>query len=193
MALKEDYYSGVGSNMHAAYNIQIIVSKGIALTYYVGQGRTDFYAFIPAIEQFRADYGFYPKSLCADAGYGSWKNYAYMAKRGIGNYVKFQDWEQLRKGNAMDLYSFDGEGELVYLNGKTATRCSEYNGRHPKGHGYLYVIENCRRCECQKACKFEIKDKKTPIVDAKTFEKKIRKKDINESLRLEHRKKKKVS
>lgn len=128
MALKEDFYSGAGSNMHAAYNIQIIVSKGIALTYYVGQERTDFYAFIPAIEQFRADYGFYPKNLCANAGYGSWKNYAYMAKHGIGNYVKFQDWEQSRKGNAMDLYSFDGEGELVCLNGKTATRHSEYNG-----------------------------------------------------------------
>ena len=160
MVLKEDYYSGVGSNMHAAYNIQIIVSKGIALTYYVGQERTDFYAFIPVIEQFHIDYGFYPKNLCADAGYGSWKNYVYMAKHDIGNYVKFQDWEQLRKGNAIDLYSFNDKEELVCLNGKTATRCSEYNGRHPKQHGYLYVIENCKRCRYQKVCKKGIKDKK---------------------------------
>ena len=295
MALKEDYYSGVGSNMHAAYNIQIIVSKGIALTYYVGQERTDFYAFVPTVEQFRADYGFYPRNLCADAGYGSWKNYVYIAEHGIGNYVKFHDWEQSREGNAVDLYSFNGEGELVCLNGKTATRCSEYNGRHPKQHGYLYVVENCRRCRYQKVCKSAIKDKKTPtrvfdvsyelwngkttarknlltakgiemrvnrssqvegvfgivkqdmqydrfrrrgldkvhvemclilighllrklfafydgkakfdywiappdlkdeempIVDAKAFRKKIRKKDINESLRIEHKKKKKVS
>ena len=295
MTLKEDFYSGVGSNMHAAYNIQIIVSKGIALTYYVGQERTDFYAFIPTVEQFHIDYGFYPKNLCADAGYGSWKNYVYMIVNNIGNYVKFQDWEQLRKGNAIDLYSFNDKEELVCLNGKTATKCSEYNGRHPKYHGYLYVIENCKRCRYQKVCKSAIKDKKTPtrifdvsyelwngkitarknlltakgiemrvnrssqvegvfgivkqdmqydrfrrrgldkvyveiclilighllrklftfydgkakfhywiapsdlkdeempIVDAKTFKKKIRKKDINESLRLEHRKKKKVS
>lgn len=160
MVLKEDYYSGVGSNMHAAYNIQIIVSKGIALTYYVGQERTDFYAFIPIIEQFHIDYGFYPKNLCADAGYGSWKNYVYMAKHDIGNYVKFQDWEQLRKGNAIDLYSFNDKEELVCLNRKTAIRCSEYNGRHPKHHGYLYVIENCKRCRYQKACKEGVKDKK---------------------------------
>ena len=295
MALKEDFYSGVGSNMHAAYNIQIIVSKGIALTYYVGQERTDFRAFIPTIEQFHADYGFYPRNLCADAGYGSWRNYAYMAANGIGNYVKSQDWEQLRKGNAIDLYSFNDKEELVCLNGRTATRHSEYNGRHPKGHGYLYVIADCRRCRYQKACKSAIMDKKAPTrifdvsyelwngkiaarrnlltakgiemrvnrsaqvegvfgivkqdmqydrfrrrgldkvhaeiclilighllrklftfydgkarfeywvapsglkdeemptVDAKTFRKKIRKKDINESLRLEHRKKKKVS
>jgi len=295
MVLKEDYYSGVGSNMHAAYNVQIIVSKGIALTYYVGQERTDFYAFIPVIEQFRADYGFYPRNLCADAGYGSWKNYAYMAKHGIGNYVKFQDWEQLRKGNAIDLYSFNEKEELVCLKGKTATKHSEYNGRHPKGHGYLYVVANCKRCRYQKVCrsatadkkaptrvfdasyeswngriaarknlltakgiemrvnrssqvegvfgivkqdmqydrfrrrgldkahaeiclilighllrklfafydgkaKFDywvappdLKDEEMPIVDAKTFRKKIRRKDINESLRLEHRRKKRVS
>ena len=83
-----------------------------------------------------------------------------MAKHDIGNYVKFQDWEQLRKGNAIDLYSFNDKEELVCLNGKTATRCSEYNGRHPKQHGYLYVIENCKRCRYQKVCKVGVKDKK---------------------------------
>ena len=295
MTLKEDFYSGVGSNMHAAYNVQIIVSKGIALTYYIGQERSDFYAFIPTIEQFKHDYGFYPKNLCADAGYGSWKNYVYMMEHNIGNYVKFQDWEQLRNGNSLDLYSFNNDKKLVCLNGKIAIQYSEYNGRHPKHHGYLYVIENCKRCRYQQTCKAPTKDKKLstrifdvsyefwngktlaknnlltakgiemrvnrssqvegvfgivkqdmqydrfrrrgldkvhvemcltlighllrklftfydgktkfdywiapldlkdetmPAVDVKTFKKKVRKKDINESLRLEHRKKKKVS
>ena len=295
MTLKEDFYSGVGSNMHAAYNIQIIVSKGIALAYYVGQERSDFYAFIPTIEQFYLNYGFYPKNLCADAGYGSWKNYVYVMEHNIGNYVKFQDWEQLRKGNTLDLYSFNENKELVCLNKKIATKCSEYNGRHPKHHGYLYVIQNCKRCRYQQTCKAATKDKKSavrifdvsyelwngrvmarknllttkgiemrvnrssqvegvfgivkqdmqydrfrrrgldkvhvemcltlighllrklftfydgkakfdywvapsdlkdeemPVVDAKTFKKKIRKKDINELLRIEHRKKKKIS
>ena len=295
MTLKEDFYSGVGSNMHAAYNIQIIVSKGIALAYYVGQERSDFYAFIPTNEEFYLNYGFYPKNLCADAGYGSWKNYVYVMEHNIGNYVKFQDWEQLRKGNTLDLYSFNENKELVCLNKKTATKCSEYNGRHPKHHGYLYVIQNCKRCRYQQTCKAATKDKKSavrifdvsyelwngrimarknllttkgiemrvnrssqvegvfgivkqdmqydrfrrrgldkvhvemcltlighllrklftfydgkakfdywvappdlkdeemPVVDAKTFKKKIRKKDINELLRIEHQKKKKIS
>lgn len=295
MTLKEDFYSGVGSNMHAAYNIQIIVSKGIALVYYIGQERSDFYAFIPTIEQFYLNYGFYPKNLCADAGYGSWKNYVYLMKHAIGNYVKFQDWEQLRNGNTLDLYSFNNDKKVVCLNGRIATQYSEYNGRHPKHHGYLYVIENCKRCRYQQTCKAATKDKKSavrifdvsyefwygktlaknnlltakgiemrvnrssqvegvfgivkqdmqydrfrrrgldkvhvemcltlighllrklftfydgkakfdywvapsdlkdeemPVVDAKTFKKKVRIKDINESLRLEHRKKKKVS
>jgi len=213
----------------------------------------------------------------------------------IGNYVKFQDWEQLRNGNALDLYSFNNDKKVVCLNGRIATQYSEYNGRHPKHHGYLYVIENCKRCRYQQTCKAVTKDKKStvrifdvsyefwygktlaknnlltakgiemrvnrssqvegvfgivkqdmqydrfrrrgldkvhvemcltlighllrklftfydgkakfdywiapsdlndetmPEVDAKTFKKKVRKKDINESLRLEHQKKKKVS
>lgn len=39
----------------------------------------------------------------------------------------------------------------------------------------------------------DLKDEEMPVVDAKTFKKKIRKKDINELLRIEHQKKKKIS
>ena len=42
MCLKEDYYSGLGSNMHAAYNVQFIVAKGIILGVYVCQDRNDY-------------------------------------------------------------------------------------------------------------------------------------------------------
>ena len=78
MCLKEDYYSGLGSNMHAGYNVQLIVSKGIILAYHVGQERNDYYQFIPIIEQFYSNYGYYPKRICADAGYGSILNYRYL-------------------------------------------------------------------------------------------------------------------
>ena len=63
MCLKEDYYSGLGSNTHAAYNFQIIVSKGIILSFYVSQDRNDQYALIPAIEKFYELYNFYHKRL----------------------------------------------------------------------------------------------------------------------------------
>ena len=41
MCLKDDYYSGLGSNMHAAYNTQILVSNGFIVSYYVSQDRSD--------------------------------------------------------------------------------------------------------------------------------------------------------
>lgn len=52
MALKADYYSGLGSNMHAAYNIQILVIKGYVFSYDISQERTDINVFIPTIDRF---------------------------------------------------------------------------------------------------------------------------------------------
>ena len=63
MCLKEDYYSGLGSNMHAGYNAQLIVSKGMILTYYVGQERNDLHEFIPTIEEFYKTFGKFPSNL----------------------------------------------------------------------------------------------------------------------------------
>lgn len=160
MCLKEDYYSGLGSNMHAGYNVQIIVSKGLILDYYVGQERNDFYEFIPALDVFHADYGFYPKRICADAGYGSLLNYRYLKEHGIANYVKYSMWRQDVSGNNVDLYRFD-DHKLVCLNGKAATEKAVCYGRHPKSKGTkFYLIENCRRCIYKELCRRPTKDKK---------------------------------
>ena len=61
MALKADYYAGLGSNMHAAYNVQIIVINGFVMMVYVSQSRTDIKDFIPTIESFYKYYHCYRK------------------------------------------------------------------------------------------------------------------------------------
>ena len=160
MCLKEDYYSGLGSNMHAGYNVQIIVSKGLILDYYVGQERNDFYEFIPALDSFYTNYGFYPKRICADAGYGSLLNYRYLKEHNIANYVKYNMWRQDVSGNNIDLYRFDNH-KLICLNEKTAIEKTTYYGRHPKSKGAkFYLIENCRRCIYKELCRKPVKDKK---------------------------------
>ncbi len=68
MCLKEDYYSGLGSQMHAAYNTQIVVCRGIIVFYYLSQDRSDTRTLIPTLEGFKSMYGCYPKRICADAG-----------------------------------------------------------------------------------------------------------------------------
>ena len=161
MCLKEDYYSGLGSNMHAGYNIQIIVSKGIILDYYVGQERNDFYAFIPSIDSFYNNYGFYPTRLCADSGYGSLLNYRYLKEHNIENYVKYNMWRQDVSGENIDYYKFVN-GKLICINGKTAIEKSECYGRHPKAkNNRFYIIENCCRCKYKQACFKPIKNKKS--------------------------------
>ena len=159
MCLKEDYYSGLGSNMHAAYNIQIIVSKGLILDYFISQDRNDYNTMIPFLDSFYSSYGFYPKRLYADSGYGSLENYRYLDSNGIENYVKFGDWEKVKNGEHAILYHFDDDGNLVCLNGKIARKEKEYNGRHSHKKGFLYIIDNCKRCKYKSYCQKTLKRK----------------------------------
>lgn len=160
MCLKEDYYSGLGSNMHAGYNVQIMVSKGIVLNYYISQERSDFYGFIPTIDDFYQNYSFFPKRLCADAGYGSLLNYRYLNEHKIENYVKYSLWRQEISGESIEYYKFVND-KLICLNKKIAIELSTHNGRHPKAKSNkFYLIENCRRCKYKKICFKPIKNKK---------------------------------
>ena len=182
MCLKADYYSGLGSNTHAAYNLQIIVSKGIILSFYVSQDRTDQYTLIPALEKFYELYGFYPKRVCADAGYGSLKNYQYVIDKKIENYIKFGNWSRVVSGETYDLYHFNENGELICLNGKVALKTRVYADKYAHKGKYLYVIESCSYCRFKKYCQAGLKEiKKYRIFDVNYDYFKIRK-QVTENL-----------
>lgn len=97
--LKEDYYSGLSSNLHAAYNAQVLVIKGFACAYYVSHSRSDINDLIPTLEAFFRIHYQYPKNLCTDSGYGSMNNYQYLELPKIGNYVKYQCGMRMSLGN----------------------------------------------------------------------------------------------
>ena len=162
MCLKTDYYAGLGSNMHAAYNVQFIVSKGIILDFIVSQERNDLGAFIPLIDDFKYYFGYFPKNICADAGYGSINNYQYLNKNNIGNYVKYNMWEKQKNGSYYELISFDEDGNLRCLNDKILRLCNKNEtNRHPKSKSYLiYKVDNCRYCKFKAYCMNNLKDKK---------------------------------
>ena len=184
MCLKADYYSGLGSNMHAGYNVQLMVSKGFILAYYVGQERNDFYEFIPTIERFYTNYGFYPKRICADSGYGSLTNYRYLKEHSIENYVKYNMWRNDVSGLNVDYFYFNEHHQLICLNNKIAKETDNYNGRHSHSKSNkFYVIENCRRCKYKELCFIPIKNKKTFVRVFETNEEMYRyKKEARENL-----------
>ena len=153
MALKADYYSGLGSSMHAAYNVQILVMKGLVFSYYVSQSRTDINDFIDVIDAFAKSYGIWPKRICADAGYGSLDNYRYLEKHCIGNYVKHQSWEGNRSARNPDCYHLNDDGTITCLNG-----CVGYETkmpyRHPrKAEAVFYKVNGCNGCKWMPFCK----------------------------------------
>lgn len=153
MTLKTDYYSGLGSNMHAAYNVQVVVCNGFACAYYVSQKRNDIAELVPTIDQFYRIYGRYPQNLCADSGYGSLETYRYLERNNIGNYVKHQSWEGNVSGKNPARYRLNDDDMISCLNGKTGPQV-DINGRHPKNSGsYFYKVTGCKKCEFRQYCK----------------------------------------
>ena len=153
MALKADYYSGLGSNMHAAYNVQIVVIKGLVFSYYVSQSRTDINDFINAIDKFSRLYGFFPNRICADAGYGSLENYRYLHKFNIENYVKHQSWEGNKSARNPDCYHLNDDDTITCLNNNTGYEIKLEN-RHPrKACAVFYKVEGCNGCNWMPFCK----------------------------------------
>ncbi len=167
MALKTDYYAGLGTHMHAAYNTQILVIKGIVFSYYVSQSRSDLPDFIPILNEFSRYYGCFPKNVCADAGYGSMENYDYLNKNNIGNYVKYVSWEGNVSGNYPDCYKLLDDGTIKCLNGNIGCQV-EIEGRHPKkAKAVFYKVEGCSSCSFKMFC---MKYSKKTDVDFKIFE-----------------------
>ena len=159
MTMKTDYYSGLGSHMHAAYNAQAVISKGFICAYHVSQRKNDISELIPAIDQFFRIYGHYPKNLCADAGYGSLENYRYIEEKKIGNYVKHQSWNGNVSGTNPDRYRLNEDNTITCLNGKIGKKV-KLSGRHPKSKNSVFFrITGCRNCPFRQYCKSKMKRK----------------------------------
>ncbi|MBR5954616.1 MAG: transposase [Methanobrevibacter sp.] len=160
MTLKSDYYSGLGSNMRAAYNCQLLVSSGIICTYYVSQSRSDTNDFVPILRRFRTYYGYHPKRVCADAAYGSLENYRYLDVNGIENYVKYYSWEGNVSGRNPDQYIWNDNHTITCLNGLTGY-ITDIPFRHPKkAEAVFYRVDGCNAgCQFNAYCKRWMKDK----------------------------------
>jgi hypothetical protein len=87
MRMKEDHMKN--GQLKPAYNVQISTNNQIITNYTLHQNPGDFLPLIPHLEDFEKTYGFMPKELTADAGYGSESNYEYMHQKEIDAYVKY--------------------------------------------------------------------------------------------------------
>lgn len=159
MCLKEDYYSGLGSNMHAAYNVQLSVSNGLITCFLVSQTRTDSPDFIPTIEKIYKYYKNYPKYVCADAGYGSFENYDFLAKHKIENYVKYFTWEGNISASRPSQYMINDDESITCLNGNTGFKFNCTSTHTRKKDTVFYKIEGCNNCEFNIYCKRFMKEK----------------------------------
>ncbi len=158
MALKTDYYSGHGSNMHAAYNVQVSVSSGLITVYGVYQDRTDYHTLIPLYDKYYELYNEYPKNIVGDSGYGIYINYKYLRKHQIGNYLKFQQWDGESSGKRPQLFYTFTDGVLC-LNTNIGEEIKFTSTHQRNKGGKLFKFSGCNNCSYSYKCKAKLKNK----------------------------------
>lgn len=159
MCLKEDYYSGLGSNMHAGYNVQLCVIYGIISSFIVTQSRHDSGDFIDILKKHYSMYQNYPKAVCADSGYGNMENYTFLKENSIENYVKHFTWQGNVSGRNPTQYRVNNDNTITCLSGRIGFECKEANLHNRKPNSKFYKIEGCTSCEYSDYCKRFMKDK----------------------------------
>ncbi|MDM1679116.1 transposase, partial [Myroides odoratimimus] len=92
MRMKEDHMNS--GFLKAGYNVQISTNNQYILAYSIHSNPTDTTTLIPHLEKFKENYGVYPKSVIADAGYGSQENYTYLEGEEIKAFVKYNTFDQ---------------------------------------------------------------------------------------------------
>ena len=159
MRVKRDYMRN--DQLLPAYNLQIAVAGGYVASYGVYPFASDMACFVPLIEKYHAQYGKYPDYPTADAGYGSYDNYKYCEKHGMGKYMKFTMYDKEKKDKAYreDPYrsvnfATDSEGHMLCPEGR---RFEYLYSRTVKGNRYgrteeYYRCESCDGCPHRGKC-----------------------------------------
>ena len=160
MRLRKDHMGN--DQLLPAYNIQIGVADEYIAVADVKQYRSDMDCFVPLMEKFRQQYGFYPKYPIADAGYGSYNNYLYCEQHGMEKYMKFPMYRKETKDRAYRENPYRAENFRIDENG--TLRCPEgrafvfrYRKNIQKNHygrqEEVYECEDCTGCPHAEKCK----------------------------------------
>jgi transposase len=163
MRMKEDVMHN--GQLKPGYNVQIGTENQFVVGFSIHQKTNDINCLIPHLDKVKERLGRLPRSVVADAGYGSEENYAYLEQIGAEAYVKYylfyrqqkRSWrkqrfrvENWKYDPTKDEYICPGQQRLTYL--KTRFRTTD-NGYHTSIREY--ECGGCSACplkpECTKA------------------------------------------
>ncbi|AZA92886.1 Transposase domain (DUF772) [Chryseobacterium nakagawai] len=161
MRMKEDHMKN--GQLKPGYNVQISTSGQFIVNYTIHPNPTDTTTLKAHLEQHQASFGKAPKSITADAGYGSEENYQLLEENKIEAYVKYNmfDKQQNQKYNGKQPFS---SNKLFYYHKEDCYICPmgqrmEYIGdaRRKTSTGFeqtskRYQAKNCANCPLNGAC-----------------------------------------
>ena len=160
MRMKEDAMNN--GQTKPGYNLQTGTENQFITDFGFFPNPTDTLTMIPFLSSFSMRYNRQPKEVCADAGYGSEENYAYMEANGTEAYVKYNYFHKEQKRafkndifRIENLYYNQDEDYFVCPMGQHMTRAGT---RHDKtGRGYrtesaIYRAQRCEGCPLRWGC-----------------------------------------
>ena len=161
MRMKDDHMGN--GQLKAGYNIQVGTQNQFILNYTLHRRAGDTSCLQEHLEKFRENMGEYPENLIADAGYGSEDNYAYLEKRGIAAYVKYQSFHYEQKRNykrkkpyRAENMAYDPEtDQYICPQGKKLNHIFTKEVRSDNGYTSerrVYECEDCSACPEKEAC-----------------------------------------
>ena len=91
--MKYDYYNHTNV-FKPGYNVQMGVMDGYIMNIWINTDANDMGSIQETVEKYKEMYGSYPNAVCADAGYGSKKNYKFCDHNEIKAYIKYPSYEK---------------------------------------------------------------------------------------------------
>ena len=139
----------------AGYNVMAGTENQFIVGYSIHQNAGDVANFISHMDNL-AMKGFIPKNVIGDSAFGSLKNYEYIDKYGIGNYLKYGYFHRDLKGKQEPYFMLK---DFKYDLNKDCYICKNnrdlkfVNIRSDRGTTTkIYKSENCSDCQYQTKC-----------------------------------------
>ena len=160
MRMKEDAMNN--GQTKPGYNLQIATEGQFITDFGLFPNSTDTLTMIPFLNSFSRRYGHFAREICADSGYGSEENYAFMETNGMDAYVKYNLFHKEQKrafrkdAFRMENLYYNPVGDyFVCPMGQHMERIGVRRGK--TGSGYItestvYRAQRCEGCPLRWGC-----------------------------------------
>ncbi len=162
MRMKDDHMQN--GQLKPGYNVQMTSKDQFITNYDLYQKTTDTTTLPHHLDSFREAHGIFPKTITADAGYGSEENYTRLEKDGIQAFVKYnyfhkeQKQASSRKDNLRDSgkLHFNADKNCLYCPmGQEMRHLGDYQRETSTGFKQTisrYKAKNCHGCPIRAVC-----------------------------------------
>lgn len=160
MRMKEDHMKN--GQLKPGYNVQIGTENQFIIGFSIHPQAGDTSCFKEHLEGVKEAYGIMPKSVIADAGYGSEENYEYLKKQEIEAYVKFNMFHKEQKTSykenpfRKENMAYDVEkDEYTCFYGKKIKYLRTIKRKSSNGYSSqirIYECEDCSDCPYREKC-----------------------------------------